>query len=294
MTPAFRTSASWRHPRMSCASFRCRIAPPTPRGKRARPYIACCTAPTTACSSSSGPAPSTIRRPRSTMPRASRPCAANSPTTSIIVMRVYFEKPRTTVGWKGLINDPRLDDSFRINEGLRLARRMLLRDQRARPARGHRVSRHDLAAVHRRPDRLGRDRRAHHRSAGPPRAGLRALLPVGFKNGTDGDIKIAVDAIKAAGRRTISCRSPRPAMSAIVDTAGNEDCHVILRGGKKPNYDAASVEAACAGAGRGGARRTPDDRLLPRQRRQASISGRSRWRRRRRARSPAATRASSG
>ncbi len=92
----------------------------------------------------------------------------------IIVMRVYFEKPRTTVGWKGLINDPRLDDSFRINEGLRLARRILLEINELDLPRRDRVPRHDHAAVHRRPDRVGRDRRADDREPGPPAAGVAA------------------------------------------------------------------------------------------------------------------------
>ena len=92
-------------------------------------------------------------------------------------MRVYFEKPRTTVGWKGLINDPRLDDSFRINEGLRLARRILLEINELDAARGNRVSRHDHAAVHRRPDRLGRHRRAHDREPGASTARVRSVLP---------------------------------------------------------------------------------------------------------------------
>ena len=89
-----------------------------------------------------------------------------------IVMRVYFEKPRTTVGWKGLINDPYLDESFRIDEGLRIARQLLIEHQPAGPAGRQRVPRRDLAAVHRRPDLLGRDRRAHHRKPGAPRTGL--------------------------------------------------------------------------------------------------------------------------
>ncbi len=94
-----------------------------------------------------------------------------------IVMRVYFEKPRTTVGWKGLINDPDLDGSFQIDKGLRIARRPAARDQQARPAGRLRVPRHDHAAISRRPRRLGRHRRAHHREPGAPRTGLRPLLP---------------------------------------------------------------------------------------------------------------------
>ena len=98
-----------------------------------------------------------------------------------IVMRVYFEKPRTTVGWKGLINDPDLDNSFQINKGLRHRAPAAARHQRARAAGGHGVPRHDHAAVHRGPDLLGGDRRAHHRVAGAPRAGLRTVLPGRFQ-----------------------------------------------------------------------------------------------------------------
>ncbi len=158
-----------------------------------------------------------------------------------IVMRVYFEKPRTTVGWKGLINDPDLDDSFQINKGLRTARELLLADQRDGAAGGHRVPRHDHAAVHRRPDRLGRDRRAHDRvarcTANWPRG---CRCPVGFKNGTDGNLRIALDAIKAASQPHHFLSVTKGGHSAIVSTNGNEDCHVILRGGKSPNFDAAS------------------------------------------------------
>ncbi len=94
-----------------------------------------------------------------------------------IVMRVYFEKPRTTVGWKGLINDPYMDNSFRINDGLRMARELLLRHQRAGPAGRHRIPRRDQPAVRGRPDQLGRDRRPHHRVAGASRTGVRPVLP---------------------------------------------------------------------------------------------------------------------
>ena len=153
----------------------------------------------------------------------------------IVVMRVYFEKPRTTVGWKGLINDPRLDDSFRINEGLRLARRILLEINELDLPGRHRVPRHDHAAVHRRPDRVGRDRRPHDREPGAPRSSRRACrVPVGFKNGTNGDVKIAVDAIKAASAPHHFLSVTKGGHSAIVHTAGNEDCHIILRGGKTP------------------------------------------------------------
>ena len=121
-----------------------------------------------------------LRRRARLRDAARRAASASSPSDLIVVMRVYFEKPRTTVGWKGLINDPQLDDSFRINEGLRLARRSCSRSTSS-AARRHRVPRHDHAAVHRRPDRVGRDRRAHHREPGASRARLGPVVPGGLQ-----------------------------------------------------------------------------------------------------------------
>ena len=163
-----------------------------------------------------------------------------------IVMRVYFEKPRTTVGWKGLINDPDLDGSFEINKGLRLARDVLLGRQQSRPARRLRVPRHDHAAVHRRPVAWGAigarttESQIHRELA----SGL--SCPVGFKNGTDGNVRIAVDAVKAASQPHHFLAVTKGGRSAIAATTGNEDCHIILRGGNEPNYDRESVDAACA------------------------------------------------
>ena len=161
-----------------------------------------------------------------------------------IVMRVYFEKPRTTVGWKGLINDPGLDGSFRINDGLRLARKLLhginelglpagcefldmitpqyIADLVAWGAIGARTT----------------ESQVHRELA----SGL--SCPVGFKNGTDGNVKIAVDAVQAAAQAHHFLAVTKQGRSAIATTTGNGDCHVILRGGKAPNYDAASVDAA--------------------------------------------------
>jgi 3-deoxy-7-phosphoheptulonate synthase len=163
-----------------------------------------------------------------------------------IVMRVYFEKPRTTVGWKGLINDPYLDESYRIDEGLRIARQLLIE-----------INRHGLPAGSEfldviSPQYLGdliswgaigartTESQVHRELA----SGLSA--PIGFKNGTDGNIKIATDAIQAAagGHHFLSVH--KNGQVAIVQTKGNKDCHVILRGGKAPNYDAKSVAEACA------------------------------------------------
>ncbi len=162
-----------------------------------------------------------------------------------IVMRVYFEKPRTTVGWKGLINDPYLDESFRIDEGLRIARQLLIEINRLGLPAGSEFL--DVIS----PQYLGdliawgaigartTESQVHRELA----SGLSA--PIGFKNGTDGNIKIATDAIQAAagGHHFLSVH--KNGQVAIVQTKGNRDCHVILRGGKAPNYDAASVAAAC-------------------------------------------------
>ena len=163
-----------------------------------------------------------------------------------IVMRVYFEKPRTTVGWKGLINDPYLDESYRIDEGLRIARQLLLEINRLGVPAGSEFL--DVIS----PQYIGdliawgaigartTESQVHRELA----SGLSA--PIGFKNGTDGNIKIATDAIQAAARGHHFLSVHKNGQVAIVETRGNEDCHVILRGGKAPNYDAQSVAAACA------------------------------------------------
>ncbi|HVY82584.1 MAG TPA: 3-deoxy-7-phosphoheptulonate synthase [Steroidobacteraceae bacterium] len=162
-----------------------------------------------------------------------------------IIMRVYFEKPRTTVGWKGLINDPDLDGSFRINKGLGLARGLLLQiNQLGVPAGCEFLDMitpqyiADLVAW----GAIGArttESQVHRELA----SGL--SCPVGFKNGTDGNVKIAVDAVQAAAHAHHFLAVTKQGRSAIATTAGNTDCHVILRGGKTPNYDAASVDAAC-------------------------------------------------
>jgi len=162
----------------------------------------------------------------------------------VIVMRVYFEKPRTTVGWKGLINDPDLDNSFKINKGLRLARGLLadLNDMGV-PAGTEYL---DLITPQYLADLISwgaigartTESQVHRELA----SGL--SCPVGFKNGTDGSLKIAIDAVNAASRAHTFLSLTKAGHSAIFATAGNDDCHVILRGGKQPNYDAASVDAA--------------------------------------------------
>jgi 3-deoxy-7-phosphoheptulonate synthase len=162
-----------------------------------------------------------------------------------IVMRVYFEKPRTTVGWKGLINDPYMDESYRIDEGLRIARQLLIEINRLELPAGSEFL--DVIS----PQYIGEliswgaigarttESQVHRELA----SGLSA--PIGFKNGTDGNIRIATDAIQAAARPHHFLSVHKNGQVAIVQTKGNPDCHVILRGGKAPNYDAASVAAAC-------------------------------------------------
>ena len=162
-----------------------------------------------------------------------------------VLMRVYFEKPRTTVGWKGLINDPHMNGSFRINEGLRIARDLLVRINQAGVPAGCEFL--DVIS----PQYIGdlvswgaigartTESQVHRELA----SGLSAA--VGFKNGTDGNVKIAVDAIQAARQKHHFLSVHKSGQVAIVETRGNEDCHIILRGGKAPNYDAASLQAAC-------------------------------------------------
>lgn len=158
-----------------------------------------------------------------------------------VVMRVYFEKPRTTVGWKGLINDPHMDNSYKINDGLRLARKLLLEiNDTGLPAAGEFL---DMIT----PQYLGdlmswgaigartTESQVHRELA----SGL--SCPVGFKNGTDGTIKVAIDAINAASAPHCFLSVTKWGHSAIVSTSGNEDCHIILRGGKEPNYSAKHV-----------------------------------------------------
>jgi len=158
-----------------------------------------------------------------------------------IIMRVYFEKPRTTVGWKGLINDPWLDDSCKINEGLRLARKLLVDiNARGLPTAGEYL---DMITPQYIADLMcwgaigarTTESQVHRELA----SGL--SCPVGFKNGTNGSIKVAVDAIGAASSSHHFLSVTKFGHSAIVETAGNKDCHVILRGGREPNYDAKNI-----------------------------------------------------
>ena len=162
-----------------------------------------------------------------------------------IVMRIYFEKPRTTVGWKGLINDPYLDESYKIDQGLRIARQLLIEINRIGMPAGSEFL--DVIS----PQYIGdliswgaigartTESQVHRELA----SGISA--PIGFKNGTDGNIKIATDAIQSANRPHHFLSVHKNGQVAIVETKGNSDCHVILRGGKTPNYDAESVAKAC-------------------------------------------------
>lgn len=162
----------------------------------------------------------------------------------VIVMRVYFEKPRTTVGWKGLINDPDLDGSFSINKGLRLARKLLLDlNELGMPAGTEYL---DLISPQYMSDLIawGAIGARTTESQGHRELASGLSCPVGFKNGTDGGLQVAVDAIGAASHPHHFLSLTKEGQSAIFSTTGNEDCHVILRGGKQPNYDAASVDDA--------------------------------------------------
>jgi len=164
----------------------------------------------------------------------------------LVVMRVYFEKPRTTVGWKGYINDPHLDGSFAINEGLELARRLLLEVLEIGLPVGTEFL--DLLSPQFISDLVSwgaigartTESQSHRQLA----SGL--SCPVGFKNGTDGGLKVATDAIVAARAEHTFMGMTKMGQAAVFETRGNDDCHVILRGGKAPNYSKADVDAACA------------------------------------------------
>ncbi|HCD1117437.1 TPA: 3-deoxy-7-phosphoheptulonate synthase AroG [Proteus mirabilis] len=169
-----------------------------------------------------------------------------------IVMRVYFEKPRTTVGWKGLINDPHMDCTFDINEGLRIARRLLLTiNDSGLPTAGEFL---DMITPQYVADLMSWGAIGARTTESQVHRELSSGLscPVGFKNGTDGTIKVAIDAINAAGSPHCFLSVTKWGHSAIVRTAGNKDCHIILRGGKEPNYSAEHVAAVKEGLKKAG------------------------------------------
>ena len=159
----------------------------------------------------------------------------------LVIMRVYFEKPRTVVGWKGLINDPDLDNSFNINKGIRIARKLLINLAELGMPAGHEYL--DLISPQYISDVIcwgaigarTTESQSHRELA----SGL--SCPVGFKNGTDGGIQIAIDAIKAASKPHNFLSVTKEGKSAIFSTTGNKDCHIILRGGKNANYQASDV-----------------------------------------------------
>ena len=171
----------------------------------------------------------------------------------LIVMRVYFEKPRTPVGWKGFINDPRLDGSFRINEGLRLARQLLLEvAQLGLPAGTEFL---DLLSPQYISDLVSWGAIGARTTESPSHRQLASGLscPVGFKNGTDGGVQMAADALVACGSPHAFIGMTKMGVAAVFETAGNGDSHIILRGGSRgPNYAAADVQAACAILRKGG------------------------------------------
>ena len=165
----------------------------------------------------------------------------------LVVMRVYFEKPRTTVGWKGYINDPRLDGSFRINEGLRRAREVLLEIAKLGLPAGTEFL--DLLSPQYIADLVSWGAIGARTTESPSHRQLASGLscPIGFKNGTDGGVQVAADALVACGAPHAFMGMTKMGQVAIFETAGNGDCHVILRGGTRgPNYSKADIESACA------------------------------------------------
>ena len=200
--------------------------------------------------------PCSIHDPAAALDYAKRLAALRSELVGSleIVMRVYFEKPRTTVGWKGLINDPNLDGSFDIDNGLRLARSILLEVNNLGLPAGCEFL--DMTTPQYFADLVSwgaigartTESQVHRELA----SGL--SCPVGFKNGTDGNVRIALDAVKSASQPHHFLAVTKSGRSAVASTTGNDDCHIILRGGKATNYDAASVEAASAEAVKSGLR----------------------------------------
>jgi len=191
--------------------------------------------------------PCSVHDPEAAREYASRlkPLIENLSNELCIVMRVYFEKPRTTVGWKGLINDPDMDESFHINDGLRLARHLLLDlAEEGIPAGTEYL---DLISPQYIADLIswGAIGARTTESQGHRELASGLSCPIGFKNSTDGSFNIAIDAVNAASRPHVFMSLTKKGHSAIFSTAGNSDCHIILRGGNdKPNYDSESIRLA--------------------------------------------------
>jgi len=201
--------------------------------------------------------PCSIHDPRAALDYARRLAAVRERLSGSleIVMRVYFEKPRTTVGWKGLINDPNLDGSFDIDNGLRLARSLLLEVNNLGLPAGCEFL--DMTTPQYFADLVSWGAIGARTTESQTHRELASGLscPVGFKNGTDGNVRIALDAVQSASHPHHFLAVTKSGRSAIAATAGNDDCHIILRGGSKAtNYDAASVDAACAEAEKAGQR----------------------------------------
>ena len=200
--------------------------------------------------------PCSIHDPRAAIDYATRLATLREKLSGTleIIMRVYFEKPRTTVGWKGLINDPNLDGSFDIDNGLRLARSLLLEVNKLGLPAGSEFL--DMTTPQYFADLVSwgaigartTESQLHRELA----SGL--SCPVGFKNGTDGNVRIALDAVKSASQPHHFLAVTKSGHTAIAATTGNDDCHIILRGGKVPNFGAESVDAACAEAEKSGIR----------------------------------------
>ncbi len=192
--------------------------------------------------------PCSIHDPEAARDYAARlkPLADELAGELVVVMRVYFEKPRTTVGWKGLINDPDLNNTFQINKGLHLARRLLADLAEMGLPTGTEYL--DLISPQYIADLVSWGAIGARTTESQTHRELASGLscPVGFKNATDGEIQVAIDAIKSASRPHHFLSVTKQGRSAIFQTAGNEDCHVILRGGKHPNYDMFSVDDASA------------------------------------------------
>ncbi len=193
--------------------------------------------------------PCSVHDPKAAMEYAARlkHLAASVSKDILIVMRVYFEKPRTTVGWKGLINDPDLDGTFKINKGLRIARQLLLDINRLGLPCGTEFL--DTISPQFTADLVSWGAIGARTTESQIHRELTSGLsmPVGFKNGTSGDCQIAVDACKAAAGQHSFLSVSKQGVAGIVQTTGNEDCHLILRGGAKgPNYKEEDVQAACA------------------------------------------------
>ncbi len=190
--------------------------------------------------------PCSVHDPQAAMEYASRLAGVRDELRDdlMIVMRVYFEKPRTTVGWKGLINDPDLDGSFEINKGLRLARKLLLDLAEMGVPAGTEFL--DLISPQYIADIIswGAIGARTTESQGHRELASGLSCPVGFKNATDGSVKVAIDAIHAAARPHVFMSVTKEGNSAIFSTSGNEDTHIILRGGQRPNYDTESVNIA--------------------------------------------------